>query len=28
MSGEAFEATARLVVGDKTYRGCGAFLAD
>ena len=28
MSGEAFEATARLVVGNKTYRGCGAFLAD
>jgi uncharacterized membrane protein/membrane-bound inhibitor of C-type lysozyme len=28
MSGEAFEATAQLVVGDKTYRGCGAFLAD
>jgi uncharacterized membrane protein len=28
MSGEAFEATARLVVGDKAYRGCGAFLAD
>jgi len=28
MSGEAFEATARLVAGDKTYRGCGAFLAD
>jgi len=28
MSGEAFEATARLVIGDKTYRGCGAFLAD
>ena len=28
MSGEAFEATARLVVGDRTYRGCGAFLVD
>jgi uncharacterized membrane protein len=28
MSGEAFEATARLVVADKTYRGCGAFLAE
>jgi putative lipoprotein len=28
MSGEAFEATAQLLVGDKTYRGCGAFLAD
>jgi uncharacterized membrane protein len=28
MSGEAFEATARLVAGDKSYRGCGAFLAD
>jgi putative lipoprotein len=28
MSGEAFEAIAQLVVGDKTYRGCGAFLAD
>jgi uncharacterized membrane protein len=28
MSGEAFEASARLVVGDKAYRGCGAFLAD
>jgi putative lipoprotein len=28
MSGEAFEATAQLVVGDKRYRGCGAFLAD
>ena len=28
MSGEAFEATARLLVGDKAYRGCGAFLAD
>ena len=28
MSGEAFEATAQLRVGDRTYRGCGAFLAD
>ena len=28
MSGEAFEATSQLLVGDKTYRGCGAFLAD
>ena len=28
MSGEAFEASARLVVGDKPYRGCGAFLVD
>ena len=28
MSGEAFEATAQLLVRDKTYRGCGAFLAD
>lgn len=28
MSGEAFETTARLVVGDRTYRGCGAFLVD
>jgi putative lipoprotein len=28
MSGETFEATAQLLVGDKTYRGCGAFLAD
>ena len=28
MSGEAFEASARLVVGDRSYRGCGAFLAD
>ncbi|MFS8064041.1 MAG: hypothetical protein ACMG5Z_05580 [Luteimonas sp.] len=28
MSGEAFEATVQLVVGDKTYRACGAFLAD
>lgn len=28
MSGEAFEATAQLVVGDKTYHGCGAFLTD
>jgi hypothetical protein len=28
MSGEAFEASARLVVGDKIYRGCGAFLVD
>lgn len=26
MSGQVFEATAQLVVGDKTYRGCGAFL--
>lgn len=28
MSGEAFEATVQLVVDDKTYRGCGAFLSD
>ena len=28
MSGEAFEATAELVVGDKPYLGCGAFLAE
>ena len=28
MSGEAFEATAQLIVGDTTYRGCGAFLVD
>ncbi|HVR80703.1 MAG TPA: hypothetical protein VHF02_01215 [Luteimonas sp.] len=28
MSGEAFEATVQLVVGDKNYRGCGAFMAD
>lgn len=28
MSGEAFEATAQLTVDDKTYHGCGAFLAD
>jgi uncharacterized membrane protein/membrane-bound inhibitor of C-type lysozyme len=28
MSGEAFEATARLLVGHQTYRGCGAFLGD
>lgn len=28
MSGEAFEATAQLLVGARTYRGCGAFLAD
>ncbi|WP_170288381.1 YbaY family lipoprotein [Marilutibacter maris] len=28
MSGEAFEAGARLQVGGKGYRGCGAFLFD
>ena len=28
MSGEAFEASAQLIVGSKTYRGCGAFLGD
>jgi len=28
MSGEAFEAAAELVVGDKSYKGCGAFLFD
>ena len=28
MSGEAFEATVQLLVGSKTYRGCGAFLGD
>lgn len=28
MSGEAFEATVQLIVGDRTYRGCGAFLSD
>lgn len=28
MSGESFPASASLVVGDKTYRGCGRFLAD
>ncbi|MCY7355609.1 MAG: MliC family protein [Lysobacter sp.] len=26
MSGEAFEASAELVVGDKSYKGCGAYL--
>ncbi|MDB6163241.1 MAG: hypothetical protein JWL98_673 [Xanthomonadaceae bacterium] len=28
MSGEAFEATARLAIGGQNYRGCGAFLDD
>lgn len=28
MSGEAFEASAELVVGDETYAGCGAWLDD
>jgi uncharacterized membrane protein len=28
MSGEAFETTAELMVGDKVYRGCGAYLDD
>lgn len=28
MSGESFEAEATLVVGDKSYRGCGAFLSE
>ena len=28
MSGEAFEASAELVVGDKSYKGCGAYLFD
>lgn len=28
MSGEAFEASAELVVGDRTYKGCGAYLFD
>ena len=28
MSGEAFEATVQLMVGSRTYRGCGAFLGD
>lgn len=28
MSGEAFEATVQLIVGNRTYRGCGAFLDD
>lgn len=28
MSGEGFEASAQLRVGDRNYRGCGAFLVD
>lgn len=28
MSGQSFEAEATLVVGGKTYRGCGAYLSD
>ena len=28
MSGEAFEAAAELRVGDRTYRGCGAYLQE
>ena len=28
MSGQDFPATAELTVGDKTYRGCGRFLAE
>lgn len=28
MSGEVFEASARLSVGDQTYSGCGAFLSE
>lgn len=28
MSGEAFEASAVLTVGDKQYQGCGAYLSD
>lgn len=28
MSGEAFETSAELTVGDKMYRGCGAYLGD
>lgn len=28
MSGEQFEASAQLTVGQASYRGCGAFLAD
>lgn len=28
MSGEQFEASAQLTVGQMVYRGCGAFLAD
>lgn len=28
MSGEKFEATARLAVGDKAYSGCGAYLSE
>jgi putative lipoprotein len=28
MSGEPFELTATLTVGDRTYRGCGRFSAD